>query len=54
MMVAIPRQYLSHLSEQLNFEFKWSDNMENDYDPLDWYLNGDVAPDGRFNYKVDL
>ncbi len=31
------------------FEFKWSDNMQQE-DPLDWYINGDVIPGGRFNY----
>ena len=24
--------------------------MQTDDDPLDWYVNGDVAPGGRFNY----
>lgn len=34
----------------LNFEFKWSDNMQNDGDIMEFYLNGDTAPPGRFNY----
>nr|WP_068887639.1 hypothetical protein [Pedobacter panaciterrae] len=50
MMVTIPRAYLKNVSKPLNFEFKWSDNMQNDNDPLDWYLNGDAAPGGRFNF----
>jgi hypothetical protein len=25
-------------------------NRQNDKDPMDWYVNGDVAPDARFNY----
>ena len=37
-------------NKRLDFEFKWSDNMQNDDDPLDWYVNGDMAPGGRFNY----
>ena len=39
----------------LNFEFKWSDNMQEDGNIMDWYVNGDVAPGERFNYvyKVD-
>jgi hypothetical protein len=24
--------------------------MQADDDPLDWYIHGDVAPGGRFNY----
>lgn len=50
LMITIPRSYLKKLSEPLNFEFKWSDNMQNDNDPLDWYVNGDAAPGGRFNF----
>ncbi|MCL4481026.1 MAG: T9SS type A sorting domain-containing protein [Bacteroidetes bacterium] len=36
--------------KQLNFEFKWSDNMQEDGNIMDFYVNGDVAPSGRFNY----
>jgi hypothetical protein len=45
----IPRSVLS-LNDKLNFEFKWSDNMQQDGDIMDFYLSGDVAPAGRFNY----
>ena len=48
MMFAVPRTFL-HLMNALNFEFKWTDNMQAD-DPMDWYINGDTAPGGRFNY----
>jgi len=34
----------------LDFEFKWSDNMQDDGNIMDFYVNGDVAPSGRFNY----
>lgn len=34
----------------MRLEFKWSDNMQNPGDITDWIGNGDVAPDGRFNY----
>lgn len=50
MMVTVPRTSLKNIAKPLNFEFKWSDNMQNDNDPLDWYLNGDTAPGGRFNF----
>lgn len=36
--------------KKLNFELKWSDNSENDGNIMDFYVNGDAAPDGRFNY----
>ena len=32
--------------------FKWSDNMQVDGDILDFYVNGDVAPEGRFKYQL--
>ena len=34
----------------LDFEFKWSDNMQDEGNIMDFYVNGDVAPGGRFNY----
>ena len=35
---------------EVNIEFKWSDNMQSEGDIMDFYINGDVAPGGRFNY----
>ena len=37
-------------STPINLEFKWSDNMQEDGNIMDFYVNGDVAPGGRFNY----
>ena len=48
MMMTLSRNDIG-LSSAIDIEFKWSDNMQEE-DPLDWYLNGDVAPGGRFNY----
>jgi hypothetical protein len=48
MMIVIPLEKLG--IQKVNVEFKWSDNMQDDNDPLDWYLNGDAAPGGRFNF----
>ena len=45
-MIAVPKDIFG---EKLNFEFKWSDNMQN-ADVMDFYKNGDCAPMGRFNY----
>ena len=47
--IRIPRTFLT-LKNTLNFEFKWSDNMQTDGDIIDFLMNGDVAPSGRFNY----
>ncbi|MBK5196143.1 MAG: hypothetical protein JJE08_08985 [Proteiniphilum sp.] len=49
LMYSFPLELISGQNRALNFEFKWSDNMQKE-DPMDWYLNGDVAPEGRFNY----
>ena len=49
MMITIPRTEIGLFPSAINMEFKWSDNMQSD-DPLDWYINGDAAPGGRFNY----
>lgn len=38
------------LTDQLDFEFKWSDNLQDEGNIMDFYINGDVAPGGRFNY----
>jgi len=50
LMITIPRTLLNVSGKALDLEFKWSDNMQDDNDPLDWYLNGDAAPGGRFNF----
>ena len=41
---------LLQLSGNINMEFKWSDNMQEEGNIMDFYLNGDVAPGGRFNF----
>ena len=33
-----------------DFEFKWNDNMKKEGDIMDFYVSGDTAPLGRFNY----
>ena len=32
-------------------DFKWTDNLQKPGDVLDFYLSGDVAPEGRYNYR---
>ncbi len=50
MEIAIPRSVLSLDESELNFEFKWADNIQEEGDIMDFYLSGDVAPAGRFNF----
>lgn len=37
-------------NKEVNIEFKWSDNMQEDGNIMDFWLSGDAAPCGRFNY----
>ncbi|WP_298649149.1 hypothetical protein [uncultured Proteiniphilum sp.] len=50
LMYSIPLSAMQIDTRGLDIEFKWSDNMQDDGDPMDWYLNGDTAPGGRFNF----
>ncbi len=50
LMYIIPVSTIEVNIRKLNLEFKWSDNMQDDNDPMDWYINGDTAPGGRFNF----
>jgi hypothetical protein len=53
MEIKIPRSMLG-LKDELDFGFKWSDNMQYENDLMDFWVNGDVAPAGRsnFHYKT--
>jgi len=50
MELRVPRKMLKIMGK-INLEFKWSDNMQNEGDVMDFLINGDVAPLGRFNYQ---
>jgi hypothetical protein len=47
--IKVPRTLLKQKGP-VDIEFKWSDNMQGDGDAIDFIINGDVAPSGRFNY----
>jgi len=51
--LAIPRVAirLGEASEKLTIDFKWADNLQHPGDIMDFYLSGDVAPEGRFMYR---
>lgn len=51
--LAIPRSALglTDLKKPLDFEFKWADNMQKLGDITEFTVNGDAAPNGRFNYR---
>jgi len=48
--LAIPRTLMNQESNGLHFEFKWNDNMQENGNIMDFYVNGDTAPGGRFNF----
>ncbi len=48
--IAIPRQILNLNANDINIEFKWNDNMQENGNIMDFYVNGDTAPGGRFNF----
>ena len=47
--IAIEKKLLG-LNSSVNIEFKWCDNMQDEGNIMDFYVSGDVAPGGRFNY----
>ncbi len=50
--LALPRSLFGE-APKLRFDFKWGDNQQKDGDILEFALNGDSAPDRRFNYRYD-
>ena len=51
MEIAIPLSDLGvEPGSAFQIEFKWVDNTQSDGDLYDFYMSGDVAPLGRFNY----
>ncbi len=51
LQIAVPRKMLGFSDGEMAFNFKWSDNMQNQGDIMDFYQNGDVAPGGRFMFR---
>lgn len=49
MELAIPKKHLTNKDID-GFEFKWIDDIDIKGDIMKFYLDGDVAPSGRFNY----
>lgn len=51
--LAIPRQALglSGGTDPIAIDFKWADNLQKPGEVMDFYLSGDVAPEGRFKYR---
>ena len=50
MEIKIKKKLLDIEGDTVDLEFKWSDNMQEEGNIMDFYVNGDVAPSGRFNF----
>jgi hypothetical protein len=51
MHLAVPRRlFRTGLNDQLQFRFKWVDNVPENGNIVSWLDAGDLAPNGRFNY----
>lgn len=48
--IEISRQLLNLEGKGIDIEFKWNDNMQENGNIMDFYVNGDTAPGGRFNF----
>jgi hypothetical protein len=46
----IKRGLLDLSGKAIDIEFKWNDNMQENGNIMDFYVNGDTAPGGRFNF----
>jgi hypothetical protein len=50
--LAIPRATLGLTNLPAGLDFKWADHIQQTGDASDFTLNGDVAPNDRFNYRA--
>jgi hypothetical protein len=50
MEIKLARSLLALNGKELDFEFKWSDNLQQEGNVMDFYVSGDAAPGGRFNF----
>jgi len=53
--IVIPRRALGLPADSTHvaIDFKWADNLQRPGDIMDFYLSGDVAPEGRFNFRYE-
>lgn len=49
--ITVPRKLLQLNGNSVSFDFKWSDNPVELNDPISLCINGDTAPNRRFNYR---
>ena len=52
MELTIPRKALNLSEQEFTLDFKWTDNPAELKDPISLCLDGDTAPNRRFNYRL--
>jgi len=54
MEIRIPRSVLGYSEkDRITFDFHWADNIQNTNNIKEFAVNGDSAPNRRFNYRYD-
>jgi len=48
----VPRAALGLAKLPATLDFKWADNIQQTGEAADFTLNGDAAPNDRFNYRA--
>ena len=53
--LAVPRKALGLTKSptRVSLDFKWADNLQHPGDVMDFFLSGDVAPEGRFKFRYE-
>ncbi|UVI27967.1 hypothetical protein [Paenibacillus spongiae] len=54
MEIEVPRSYLElNKKDSVQLDFKWADNMQQENEITEFTVNGDSAPNDRFNYRFE-
>ncbi len=51
LVVVLPRKTINATGDEINLDYKWSDNATELKDPISLCVAGDTAPNRRFNYR---
>ena len=49
--IPLPALGITRGTREISLDFKWADNLQKPGEVMDFYLSGDVAPEGRFKYR---
>ena len=54
MEIAIPRALIGQKGKTPGFDFHWADNIQSFDGASEFGVNGDSAPDRRWNYRYEV